>query len=369
MKSRKINVYCFKCNKPIDGVIEKRGNKAYVVKTCYKCGSSEYLIENNYNFLEKLYVSLEHSNLNISNISCNRHSSHANLMTAIDITSRCNLHCKHCYYSPDNASKDKSLIRLFSEMQNIKTPEIILVGAEPTVRDDLDKIIFEVNRLGKKANIQTNGLKLANKKYVKHLKDAKINKIGISIHSAEYHNTQIYNKVIEGLWNAIRANVKISRLAFVICNEDDALKALRFLLGFERRYKLLSKFVHLDTKLENISYYMYTPIKEGRYVESDPDIFLSDLLMYFNSAFAKCSVFYDDNIFNGLNTPYETVVNTGLTGALTLLSYTAAPNGLDKNILDKHSHWDYYMDKNVEHMAHSVPVESSITGNIHDSKK
>jgi len=369
MKNRKINVYCFKCNKPIDGVIEERDKKAYVVKTCNKCGISEYLIENNYEFLEKLYLSLEDKNFNFSDVSCNKHSSHANLMTAIDVTSKCNLHCKHCYYSPDNATKDKPLLRIFSEIQDIKTPEIILVGAEPTVRDDLNQIICEINRLGKKANIQTNGLKLADKKYVKHLKDAKINKIGISIHSAEYHNNQIYNKVIEGLWNTISANLRISRLAFVICNEDDALKALKFLLGFERRYKLLSKVVHLDTKLEHISYYMYTPIKAGRYVENDPDIFLSDLVMYFKAAFAKCGVSFDDNIFNGVNTPYETVVNTGLTGALTLLSYTAAPNGLDKDILDKHSHWDYYMDKNIEHIAHSLPVETSITGNIHDSKK
>jgi len=72
-------------------------------------------------------------------------------------------------------------------MDEGKFENLILSGAEVTTFDDLDKYIQFAASLGwfKKIQIQTNGRRLSNKKYLKHLIDCGVNEFFISIHGTE----------------------------------------------------------------------------------------------------------------------------------------------------------------------------------------
>ena len=81
-----------------------------------------------------------------------------------------------------------------------------LIGAEPTVRNDLSDIIRNVKSIGHKVSLTTNGLKLGHKEYVRELKDAGLRLVLISMNGAADDN--IY-KIID---NGKYANLKVRAL-------------------------------------------------------------------------------------------------------------------------------------------------------------
>lgn len=72
-------------------------------------------------------------------------------------------------------------------MNNRRFENLILSGAEVTTFDDLDQYIQFAASLGwfKKIQIQTNGRRLSDKKYLKHLIDCGLNEFFISIYGLE----------------------------------------------------------------------------------------------------------------------------------------------------------------------------------------
>jgi cyclic pyranopterin phosphate synthase len=89
-----------------------------------------------------------------------------------DITHRCNMACKNCYL-PNRTLPDMDiewLARILARLP--RSTNIRLVGAEPTLRRDLPQIISRVRRLGHQPDLLTNGLKLADRNYVRLLRQA-----------------------------------------------------------------------------------------------------------------------------------------------------------------------------------------------------
>ena len=98
-----------------------------------------------------------------------------------DITHRCNMACRNCYI-PVRDLPDLPMDWLYSVVQRLpRRTRIRLVGAEPTMRDDLPEIIAEVRRLGHIPVILSNGLKLGRMSYARQLKAAGLNTIYISL--------------------------------------------------------------------------------------------------------------------------------------------------------------------------------------------
>ena len=90
----------------------------------------------------------------------------------VDLTHKCQMSCANCYI-PNRNIPDLDKETLFKFLE--KLPErtyIRLIGAEPTMRDDLAEIISTVRKIGHRPSLTTNGLKLAHKPYVQTLKDA-----------------------------------------------------------------------------------------------------------------------------------------------------------------------------------------------------
>ena len=99
----------------------------------------------------------------------------------IDITHRCNMACRNCYI-PNRTIPDldaKWLSGIFARLP--RGTFIRLVGAEPTMRNDLPDLIRDVRAHGHHPVILTNGLKLADRAYVRILKDAGLRVVYLSM--------------------------------------------------------------------------------------------------------------------------------------------------------------------------------------------
>jgi molybdenum cofactor biosynthesis enzyme MoaA len=98
-----------------------------------------------------------------------------------DITHRCNMACRNCYI-PVRDLPDLPVDWLYSVVRRLpRRTRIRLVGAEPTMRDDLPAIIAEIRRLGHIPVILSNGLKLGQMRYASKLKAAGLHTVYISL--------------------------------------------------------------------------------------------------------------------------------------------------------------------------------------------
>ncbi|HEX9982325.1 MAG TPA: radical SAM protein [Thermoanaerobaculia bacterium] len=90
----------------------------------------------------------------------------------VDITHKCNMGCKNCYI-PNRTIPDldaKWLSSIFARLP--RGTYVRLVGAEPTMREDLPELIRDVRAHGHHPVLVSNGLKLADRAYLRTLKDA-----------------------------------------------------------------------------------------------------------------------------------------------------------------------------------------------------
>ncbi|MEM9383861.1 MAG: radical SAM protein [Pseudomonadota bacterium] len=98
----------------------------------------------------------------------------------VDITHRCNMECRNCYI-PNRHIPDMDADWLIDTISRFpRRTHIRLVGAEPTVRKDLPELIRRVRDAGHLPMILSNGLKLANRQYVRKLKEAGLRTVYLS---------------------------------------------------------------------------------------------------------------------------------------------------------------------------------------------
>ena len=98
-----------------------------------------------------------------------------------DITHRCNMACRNCYI-PVRDLPDLPVDWLFDLLARLpRRTRIRLVGAEPTMREDLPEIIATVRGLGHTPILLSNGLKLGRLRYVQALKRAGLRTVHLSL--------------------------------------------------------------------------------------------------------------------------------------------------------------------------------------------
>ena len=91
----------------------------------------------------------------------------------VNLTNRCNLRCPICLANAGSGqSKDFSVEALKKFLKGKKRYKIDLMGAEPTLREDLSEIVELVRRSGNIAALHTNGIRLADLEYLKRLLEA-----------------------------------------------------------------------------------------------------------------------------------------------------------------------------------------------------
>lgn len=116
-------------------------------------------------------------NLNCPN-NCGICSEHlqGTCCTLLEITKRCNLNCKYCF-ADDRNDVDPTFeqVKVWIGELTVKGKTLLqLSGGEPTMRDDLPKIVAEAKNAGcRYVQLNSNGIRLGkDKAYVKNLADA-----------------------------------------------------------------------------------------------------------------------------------------------------------------------------------------------------
>ena len=120
----------------------------------------------------------------------------------VDLTHRCNMECANCYI-PNRDVPDLDKEKLFEFLSRLPSRTYIrLIGAEPTMREDLPEIISKVKALGHRPSVTTNGLKLAQPSYVKKLKDAGLRLLLHSMNGAD--DDEAYKELDNGKWATVK---------------------------------------------------------------------------------------------------------------------------------------------------------------------
>jgi molybdenum cofactor biosynthesis enzyme MoaA len=102
----------------------------------------------------------------------------------VDVTHRCNMTCANCYV-PNRDIPDLDASWLSSILARVPRGRFIrLVGGEPTLRKDLPELIGEIRRHGHHPVLVSNGLKLADREYVRSLKAAGLDIAYLSMNGA-----------------------------------------------------------------------------------------------------------------------------------------------------------------------------------------
>ena len=116
----------------------------------------------------------------------------------VDITHKCNMHCANCYI-PNRSIPDMDKDKLLFVLKKLpfKT-HIRLIGAEPTMREDLPDIIRQIKNLRHDSILFSNGLKLSDYSYVKNLKKAGLNKAYLSMNGAD--DDKVYKMIDNGCY-------------------------------------------------------------------------------------------------------------------------------------------------------------------------
>ncbi len=121
---------------------------------------------------------------------------YSNLM--VDVTHRCNMECSNCYL-PNRDIPDMDVNKLYESVDKLPRKTFIrLIGAEPTMRDDICDIISTLKRKGHHVSLTTNGVKLAHEPYVKKLKNTGLRLVLLSMNGAD--EDDVYKILDEGKW-------------------------------------------------------------------------------------------------------------------------------------------------------------------------
>lgn len=156
----------------------------------------------------------------------------------------CNAKCLFCNVPPElYSSEELSTNEVKREIERLilsnKDVRLDITGGEPTTRKDLLEIVRHASNNGVKTiQVQTNGILLADKNYVRSLKAAGLNKIFVGFHSQapEVHDYLVgvngaFARCIKGVKNSLALGIE------VILNPVITIKNYKGLPGYIRFIK------------------------------------------------------------------------------------------------------------------------------------
>ena len=185
------------------------------------------------------------------------------------ITQRCNSFCKICFMNSGpfvSREFDLSIDEIKSVLRKVgKGKRIVLMGGEPTIREDLPEIIKLIRKSGNYPILYTNGLKLADISYVKKLKKAGLKQVIITLDGFD-------PKVTETL----RGNKNENLLKILALKNLEAERILTFISTTiakginEKEIKNILNYAIKSVKkhgaVRGIMFYGATVTKNGRYL-------------------------------------------------------------------------------------------------------
>lgn len=167
---------CPRCLKDLPARLMVKDGAVYLVKECDQCGRFEVRLSRHawyYEELDRYFFSVMKGDIPQRDY-------------IIRLTERCNLNCPICLASAnDYKEEDLKLRDLLDFTKQGRRLKIDLMSAEPTVREDLPEMIRELKKQGHIVALHTNGLKLADREYVKTLVDAGMDEVHLQMDGFE----------------------------------------------------------------------------------------------------------------------------------------------------------------------------------------
>jgi radical SAM protein with 4Fe4S-binding SPASM domain len=126
------------------------------------------------------------------------------------LTYRCNNDCAHCYNARSRQYPELDTAQWMAALDHLRQigiPHVVFTGGEPTLRDDLPKLIAHAQRNGQIAGLNTNGRRLADPRYVERLVEAGLDHVQITLES---HDSEIHDRMVQsrGAWKQTVAGVR-----------------------------------------------------------------------------------------------------------------------------------------------------------------
>ncbi|HBV96794.1 MAG: Fe-S oxidoreductase [Peptococcaceae bacterium BICA1-7] len=142
-----------------------------------------------------------------------------------NITSACNLKCRHCYANSGGNAAEGELstgeaLKFIDDLADFKVPVILFSGGEPLVREDFFDLAGHAVKRGIRVTISTNGT-LIDRNTARSIKDLGVGYVGISLDGIGENNDRFRGKMgafeeaLEGIRNCRRAGQKVG-LRFTI---------------------------------------------------------------------------------------------------------------------------------------------------------
>ena len=186
------------------------------------------------------------------------------------VTSTCNSNCFFCHR--DGAGTKESFLD-FQFFKNIieqyekQINKVRFAGGEPLLHPDIFKMIKTILSLTQDVSIVTNGLLLS--KYIKQIRDSKLPKITVSLHSLNSDTferiteikPQQHSKIINSI-KELKQFIKIKLNVVILKNLNTGVEELEKLINFVIENGLNIEFIELDlgsVRSFDLEKYYYTP--------------------------------------------------------------------------------------------------------------
>jgi len=165
-------------------------------------------------------------------------------LAVVEVTEGCNLKCPYCFASAGGKvqqdESDENLQRMFSSVASqVKKPTVVQIsGGEPTVRDDLPRIVAMAKKAGVDfVQLNTNGVRLGkDKNYLKALKEAGVDSLYFSFDGLDREvfvkasGLDLLDVKLKAIENCRELGVPVELVAKVIpgINVDQVGKIIQF---------------------------------------------------------------------------------------------------------------------------------------------
>ncbi|HMK45264.1 MAG TPA: radical SAM protein [Methanocella sp.] len=135
----------------------------------------------------------------------------APLRIDLALTYRCNNNCGHCYAGGPRQTKELTAAewkQIITKVHKFEVPNIVFTGGESLMRDDLEELIAEAEKLGIVTGLITNG-RLLTRERVASLKQAGLDYVQITVESPDkaIHNAMCkadsFDETVTGVKNSI----------------------------------------------------------------------------------------------------------------------------------------------------------------------
>jgi radical SAM protein with 4Fe4S-binding SPASM domain len=156
------------------------------------------------------------------------------------ITYHCNNKCLHCYAGGPRETKElttEEWRKVMDKLLKLGIPHVVFTGGEPTLRDDLPKLVAYTQEIGLVSGLVTNGRRLREESYFNSLVDAGLDHVQVTVES---YDPKVHDKItgvkgsweetVQGLKNAIASPIyTLSNTTLNQYNVRDILKTIDFL--------------------------------------------------------------------------------------------------------------------------------------------